>query len=229
MEQSYTHETLYNTMHVSHIAYRGKNQGMAMACEWLHLLRDRRGERHDPWSSTSISVVEVGCGNGKLCNFLTGLGIDITGVDIFDNEIIYNRSAYKFIQHDLMTTPYPFKDNEFDYCISFDVLEHLPEENIAPALREMARISRGIIVAVSCTGGPPLHLTVKEPGWWLDQLTTHCKDFSWRLLRNFERIMKDGDSKGKPVSMPDVRPFTKGELITYAPLFYGKRGVKDES
>jgi SAM-dependent methyltransferase len=224
--QTYTQKTLYNTMHIAHPGYRHRNQGIAEACDWLHLLRDKRGEVHNPWSNTPITVVELGCGNGKLCNLLASLRMDVTGVDIFDNDAVYDRWAYKFIQHDLTKTPYPFGDNEFDYCLSFDVMEHLPEECAAPALQEMARISRAIIVGISCTGRQPLHLTVKSPGWWLDQLTENCHDFSWRLLRNHERIRIGGEEMARSVEMAtDIRPLPGGDTITYAPLFYGKRGV----
>ena len=226
IEQDYTAQTLYDTMHATHLGYRHKNQGIARFCDWLHLLRDRRGEVHNPWSDTSTAVVELGCGNGKLCEILVSLGLDVTGVDIFDNDAVYNRNGYKFIKQDLMKSPYPFENNQFDYCLSFDVMEHLPEEYVAPALREMARISRSIIIGVSCTGEKPLHLTIKTPGWWLDRLIVNCQDYSWRLLRNHERVAIEKDNKGKSLpTSSDIRPFTNGEIITYAPLFYGKRGI----
>jgi len=225
-----TQEALYRTMHRSSQSYRNNNQGIIVACDWFHLLRDRRGEVHNPWTDTPITVCELGCGNGKLCDLLSDMKFDITGVDIYEGEIVYDRKAYKFISHDLSETPYPFRDNEFDYCLSFDVLEHLPEDRIPDILKEMGRISRGIFIKVSCHGLPPLHITVKSPGWWLNQLTENAPDFSWRLLRNVERIAVDNGKRGSTIDIAsDVRPFRNGEKITYAPLFYGKKGVIDES
>ena len=229
--QSFTAQSLYNTMHNSHTGYRHRNQGIAMSCDWLHLLKDKRGEVYSPWSNGSISVIEIGCGNGKLCTSLAGLGFDVTGADIFNNEIVYDRVGYKFKQHDLTKHPYPFADKEFDYCVSFDVLEHFPTKDIDATLKEMARICKsGIILAVSCTGAAPLHLTVESPGWWLDKLIENCPDYSWQLLRNFERIKKDKNPSGKNVShFSDVRPVAEGYMVTHAPLFYGKRGaIADE-
>ena len=230
VRQKYTAQTLYDTMHVSHTGYRYRNQGLAVTCDWLHLLRNDRGVVHDPWTDTPISVVELGCGNGKLCNFLRSLNLDVTGTDIFDNKAVYDRSWYKFVKHDLSKAPYPFKNNQFDYCLSFDVLEHLKEEYIAPALQEMARIScNGIIVKVSCTGDAPLHLTIKSPSWWLKQLMDNCPDFSWSLIRNFERIAKrDGPMMRSESVFNDVRHITYGYVQTYAPLFVGESGVVGE-
>lgn len=220
-------EALYRTMHYTHPGYKNINQGLKTACDWFGLLRDRRGEVHNPWTDTPISVIELGCGNGKLCYVLADMGFDVTGVDIIKGN--YDRSGYKFQEIDLTKTPYPFKDNEFDYCVSFDVLEHIQENHIAAILKEMARISRGIFVKVSCHGIPPLHITVKAPGWWMEQLIAYCPDFSWQLLRNVERIAVENGKRGATVARTsDVRPFTDGEIITYAPLFYGKRGVIDE-
>lgn len=219
---------LYRTMHYAHLGYRNMNQGLKTACDWFHLLRDRRGEVHNPWTDTPISVIELGCGNGKLCHTLTDMGFDVTGVDLV--ESIYDRKGYEFDELDLTKTPYPYEDNEFDYCLSFDVLEHIAEKHIAAVLKEMARISRGIFVKVSCHGVPPLHITIKTPGWWLDQIITNCPDFSWKILRNVERIaVADGKTGSTIKRSSDIRPFTNGETITYAPLFFGKRGVIDES
>jgi len=173
-------------------------------------------------------VIELGCGNGMLCNLLADMKLDVTGIDIADGS--YDTSKYKFIKYDLIETPYPFKDNEFDYCLSFDVLEHLSEKDIELVLKEMARISRGIFVKVACSGKPPLHLTIKSPGWWLNKLITSCPDFSWRLLRNYERICQAVDKFNYFIEqVTEVRPIRHDSLsITYAPLFYGKRGVISE-
>jgi SAM-dependent methyltransferase len=224
--QSYTPETLYNTMHVSHVGYRGRNQGLAVASDWFHLLRDKRGVVHNPWTDTPITILEFGCGNGQLCDFLKRQSIDVTGTDIFDNEAVYDRSGYKFVKHDLTQTPYPFKDNEFGYGLSFDVLEHLEEKYVSPALQEMARISRHLIIKVACSGEKPLHLTIKSPGWWFNQLIGNCPDFSWQLVRNFERVVKkEGPKRIAQSTFSDARPLPEGYEQVYAPLFYGKKGV----
>jgi len=222
-------EALYRTMHNSHLGYRNNNQGLWLICDWLNLLRDSRGEIHNPWTDKPITIVELGCGNGKLCDLLSEMKLDVTGVDIALAPTVYDRSKYKFIKHDLTVFPYPFSDNEFDYCLSFDVLEHLPEKNLPDALREMARISKGIIVKIACSGQPPLHLTVKSPGWWLNQLIINCPDLSWRLIRNYERIQTVVDGNICCFDQAtDIRPFKEGELPVYAPLFYGRKGVVDE-
>jgi len=217
-------ESLYRTMHNSSVGYRENNQGLWTICDWLHLIKDKRGEVYNLWINNSISIVELGCGNGKLCNLLSDIKLDVTGVDIVTSPNVYDRSKYKFIKHDLTEFPYPFGDNEFDYCLSFDVMEHLPEDKVSDVLKEMARISCGIIVKIACHGGPPLHITVKSPGWWFDKLIESCPDLSWRLLRNYERMCRKINGEVYCTDqIIDNQPSEEDDYTVYAPLFYGKK------
>ena len=219
---------LYRSMHNSHLGYMHRNQGVAVMCDWLHLLKDKNNSIHNPWTDTPISIIEVGCGNGMLCDLLGRMSFDVTGIDIFDGHM-YDRTRYKFLEHDMTVTPYPYEDNQFDYCVSFDVLEHLYEKNIDATLSEMARISRNMIIKVASSGTPPLHLTVKSPGWWLEKLIKNCPDFSWSLVRNYERVgVRDGDRVRQQPVNSEIRPLPYDGIINYAPMFYGKRGVINE-
>lgn len=155
-------EALYRTMHNSMPGYRNHNWGINTFREWKRFL-----------NAPPASVLEIGCGNGKLCKHLASLGYDVTGVDLVPGP--YDRSQYKFILYDLMSLkPMPLTDCEMDYCVSFDVLEHLPVEYVEAAIREMWRVCKELIVAVPTGGGPPLHLTVRTIGWWVDMFNKVC-------------------------------------------------------
>lgn len=200
---------LYRTMHNTNVLYRTGNHGLKTMCYWLHLLKDSDGRPFNPWSGRPISIIEIGCGNGILCNTLSQMELDVTGMDLITADYIYDRSNYKFLEHDLIEIPYDFKDRHFRYCLSFDVLEHISEEHIPEVLKEMARISSNLIIKVACNGTPPLHVTVHNLGWWRDKLNEFCPEFAWQTLGVFYQS----------------HPRT-GETL-YAPLFYGWR-VKDE-
>lgn len=195
---------LYDVMHRCHPLYQRTNHGAFTSPEWLHLLRDPDGEIHDHFHRPFIKIVEFGCGNGILCDYLSKMYYEVTGVDIVEEAIMYDRSKYTFMEMNLRETPYDFNDRQFDYTLSFDFVEHLPPDCVESVLREMCRVSNGVILKVACNSESLLHLTVKTPGWWLDKLIENCPDFTWRLLRNFERIHPCGET-------------------IYAPLFYGKR------
>jgi len=155
-------EALYRTMHNASVDYRNNNQGIIRLQHWIGSLREK-----------PASILEVGCGNGKLCNLLVDMGYDVTGLDIVPGP--YDRIAYQFVKHDIGLGFLPFKDKEFDYCLSFDVLEHLEKKWIEHHIWDMLRVSKYLIGTVACFGKAPLHLTVQEPGYWQEIVSRHSK------------------------------------------------------
>lgn len=157
-------EALYRTAHNTLPGYRNNNQGIIRLRYWLSSLKE-----------PPLSILEVGCGNGKLCKLLTGMGYDVTGLDIVPGPYSYDRDGYNFVEHDIARGRLPFTDNEFDCCLSFDVLEHLPRKWIEEHVWDMLRVSGAIIGTVACYERTPLHLTVKEHGWWKEIISRHSE------------------------------------------------------
>ncbi len=95
------------------------------------------------------SVLDVGCGDGYLCERLTGLGFEtVVGADLAGSRIAYARNRYprvRFAQSDACRLP--FADGQFDVVTCGEVLEHLtdPEQ----AMRELARVSRRYVVCTT--------------------------------------------------------------------------------
>jgi len=87
------------------------------------------------------SVLEVGCGNGRLYRQLRSYGLtgDYAGIEVAEAVIAQNRATHPEATWEA-TTAYelPFASGRFDLCFSLYVLEHLvyPER----ALREMLRV-----------------------------------------------------------------------------------------
>lgn len=145
-------EAIYRTIHNAIPAYRNYNQGIGRLQHWITLLKQE-----------PASILEVGCGNGKLCKLLSDIGYDVTGLDIVPGP--YER-PYDFVIHDIYLGRLPFEDKTYDYCVSFDVLEHLETKWVAEHIWDMLRVADEIIGTVACFERPLLHLTVREPDWW---------------------------------------------------------------
>jgi 2-polyprenyl-3-methyl-5-hydroxy-6-metoxy-1,4-benzoquinol methylase len=79
------------------------------------------------------NVLEIGVGNKLVSNQLKSMGLKVTTCD-FDPKL-----KPDFIG-DIRNLP--FKKNEFDLVVAFEVLEHLPFSDFDKALFEMQRVSK---------------------------------------------------------------------------------------
>lgn len=152
---------LYNTKHCGP-AYVNNNQGTDSFDRWSPLIR------------SCTKVLEVGCGNGKLCEFLSKQGKEATGVDLVAGP--YTRSGYEFKTCDFAEDSLP---RGFDAVVSFDVLEHLEPNSVPSALANIDACADVCVLQIAGWGNPPLHLTVKSPGWWLNMILNHMRWRTW--------------------------------------------------
>lgn len=86
------------------------------------------------------TVLEIGVGGGTFRSLMTGMGVNIYSMDIDIN-----------LQPSLCgnVLSIPLKDDSVDVCVAFQVLEHLPFEHFAPALRELTRVARfGVVISL---------------------------------------------------------------------------------
>jgi len=102
------------------------------------------------------SVIDVGCGWNSFCHLLNEKGIESVGVDFAcpGADIIADAEYL------------PFKDGQFDLLTTFDVLEHIPEEEINMVFQEFKRVANKFFYQI-CLGRGKRHITLKSPTWWL--------------------------------------------------------------
>jgi SAM-dependent methyltransferase len=114
------------------------------------------------------SVLDVGCGNGYLVEYLRERGIQALGLDF--SEYAGTTTQY-FVQHDA-TQGLPFDDETFDVVISSDFFEHLPEDKIDFVKNEMLRVGKKVIALVGTKNEKidNTHLTIKKKSWWKEKL-----------------------------------------------------------
>lgn len=160
---------IYQTLHNCDVNFQTRNQGLATRNKWLGMISDCE------------SVLEVGCGNGLLCQFLSAAGKKVTGVDLVPGP--YKRTGYVFQLCHLVKQPLP---SGYDVALCFDVLEHIPEKDIDVVLRNIGQSAQAFAFTIAGYGRPPIHPTVKSPGWWLNKLFCHMPGCTW-LCEVFER------------------------------------------
>lgn len=111
-----------------------------------------------------IRILEVGCGAGRLTDYITQKGFDVVGIDVSKTLIrenyIRNPDAITFIASG---DKLPFMDSSFDIIMSFDVFEHIPDYN--GHLEEVLRV-------------------LKPHGHYLFQTPNKLTNMSFEIVKN---------------------------------------------
>ncbi len=151
-------------------------------------------------------VLDIGCGNGRFLEVLSGKILQYTGVDNSESLISYAKKWQgekgEFICADALELP--FKDTTFDTAVSFGVLHHIPSKKLRKLfLKEAHRVLKkdGVLI-----------LTV----WnlWNERLTPIIKKHAvQKLLGKSQLDFKDVFLPfGKKEGVRYLHAFTKREL-----------------
>ncbi len=128
----------------------------------------------------SGSILDVGCGLGVLANHFK----HYTGIDVSTWAIEYCQTNYtvgKFFVCGVISAPNAFMGEYFSNVVSFDVLEHIPEDHLEESLNALASINTGgFLFSICCRpsgllgpNGENLHPTVLTLDQWLHRLNRY--------------------------------------------------------
>ncbi len=110
-------------------------------------------------------TLDVGCARGFVVEALVELGVDAMGCDFSEYAInTAARGARGRLRWADLSQRIPWDDGAFDLVTCFETLEHLPQELSEKAVAELARVSRGYVVASIPSFGPRPPL----PAGWFD-------------------------------------------------------------
>jgi SAM-dependent methyltransferase len=118
---------------------------------------DTRGWFHDDdWRRTSFvlgvvrpgtNVLDVGAGAGQFANMLAACGKfeSVTALDRIRFEK-YSEFFPALNRREGNITALPFADDEFDVVTCMEVLEHVPDDVLAPGIAELRRVCKGQLI-----------------------------------------------------------------------------------
>lgn len=157
------------------------------------------------------SVLELGCARGFVLRRLEDAGVSVAGMDV-SRHCYLTRACDRVIEWDLTKTPWPFKDKEFDLCISVAVLEHVPESAIGKIAAEIRRVSNrglhGVDFGDHDDGFDKTHVLFRDEKWWFDKLN----DFHQATSSMQQNVVEKDDLEKGSITLPPADGKTKLNL-----------------
>lgn len=169
---------------------------------------ESRAERYSDVIQNIISdlpqpLLDVGCGPGFLVHLLREKGYTAFGCDFSQAALNMTPSQTRnYLAVADISRTLPYGDITFGSSSAFHVLEHLDEEGVSVAIRELARVTLNRFYGIiPTTDGitlrdaaihrqiteDPTHKTLRPRPWWLERF----KDAGWRentdLTTRFDR------------------------------------------
>lgn len=118
-------------------------------------------------------VLDFGCGPGIMIDLMNEHGLDYTGFDpSLEARALYSKHYGKYPNKYLNV----IHDKKFDAVLSFDVLEHMSDEEIVD-LNALFSDVRDLFVNISRAPGIPGHINLKSDEEWIAFFAENGRSF----------------------------------------------------
>jgi SAM-dependent methyltransferase len=123
--------------------------------------------------------LDVGCALGFTVQALREVGFDAVGVDFSRYAVAHcpPQVAGRVQWADLLSG-LPFPDGSFDVVTAFEILEHLPPQQVPDAIAELRRVTGGHLLVTTPSFGPNEH---GPDGWFRGKVR-------WDRLEHYEGL-----------------------------------------
>lgn len=163
------------------------------------------------------SVLDLGCGNGRLLEALQDKKINYLGLDS-SSELVKiaqnNYPEYKFVVGDLLNLE-TISEREFDFIFCLATWQHIPSQGLRlEALKQMAaklKIGGTLIISNWNLWSNKKYYRMLCKNYWLKIIGKNQLDFN-------DLIFPWKNSRGEVISMRYYHAFTKTELKKLAHL-----------
>lgn len=141
-----------------------------------------------------MRVLDAACGVGYGSAILSVYAREVVGIDIDEEAVAFARETYgneRTLFYEMSIADMQFKENSFDAVVSFETVEHVPEEIQKAFLQEIARILSPAGVLIMST--PDHDMFVKK---FLGKYNNpyHVKEYNYpeykALLKNYFKYVE---------------------------------------
>ena len=135
------------------------------------------------------SLLEIGCGDGRMLETLWTLGFDISGLE-HDPKNVSEAGALLGGRAEIRLGAYdhlPYENDSFDYVVLVQVFEQRPD--VGALLREAMRVATRNLVLIFPNAWSLAWVTTRMP-WWKQSRMTAYNPFG--IVRNLRGMCPDG-------------------------------------
>ena len=165
--------------------------------------------------------LDVGCGEGQGIKIAREKGFNVLGCDIIDLQKIWGENGIVQYCTQAPAHKMPYMDNEFDFILCSETMEHIPREGVDESLKEIIRVGSDrfiFTIALSPDNaywekGVTYHTTLEEPEWWLDKLKNVGLDIAvWGISELPKSLIVYAVKDNKKYISGDSNLFKNGKL-----------------
>lgn len=125
------------------------------------------------------SVLDVGCGTGRVIEYLSKQGFEVSGCENSKVAIDLARTIHHQKIIKASATKLPFRDDCFDLVIGLSMIEHLSKNDARKFIQESQRVikPKGFIFLITPNFQSPMRLLLKDK-WFGYMDKTHLTFFT---------------------------------------------------
>ena len=165
-------------------------------------------------------VLEIGCGSGYGSKYLSQVARKVISVDTDESAINYAKKhyispnvVYKKLENPMSL---PFKSGTFDVIVIFQVIEHIPSENVSKFLKEVKRVLKEGGVALFTTPNRKFRLLPFQKPWNKHHYIEYTPRQLQKLLgKNFKHVSILGLTGKKELVSFEKRRVKKAQVSMF--------------
>jgi len=133
-------------------------------------------------------ILDFGCGPGIMIDFMAAKSVQYIGCDYsIDAAELYKEKYGGHPEKYVNSLQNPICRESFDVFLSFDVFEHLTDEQIGAVLKAVPHIPQ-LFLNISRTRGIPGHINLKNDRQWIKFLESHGYLFDERATQKIRDL-----------------------------------------